>query len=793
MRSKFIKIKIRPQRIAVLVPMDAAWEQLRPVIRFLSVVWGGRYGTIIPIDPGNNGDNSTAAKWLSTYDPDLVLQAPGLTGIDLNNFLTDTCRPFSSLPFFDNIEDNFRYNPGEFISLKGPVDEFIKEVNSQGEMLGPYYQIVSCDEDIQDSYLIQSMFGVWEKKEAESLAENVKGRAVHIGQGSSISDYIKLFIQQDYPWTGLDLSNRKIIDGSGMFRIEPPTIYLGTSSAIDVAYFWNLRASFNPISNNILYLNESVIDDDEAIETLVEWMCLPRRNIKPTYCRILSPTGSSDKPHRLAKRLRLRVKNKGIAHVDVDNPNLEIPRVVFLKEEIPIEAQIFDGQNLEFKCPPFTYDRGSWVIELSKDMYSRRYILDHLPPLATMNSSYEVLNTPSPFRPEISNPVFRYFDGNICRKIDNRIDVIKITIPTSHEIFTSYLSQFGVKSVQDEKRLRYEACINMFGSLMETAQCFREKFRRVFSAFENTPLTFDEILGKAKWEKKTNNQDEDEFIVRLSKTPIMKDIARSRCQAKEGMLSRIYEIKDFLNRLIDKKIILRRILLPPCKSCLEKNSWTERLDLRELPTCSNCGAPLTLTDKMEIGYLLNPLLNKAIMEGAIPVILTLQFLGNLTSSGFMYLPGFKGALDQGHFDIDIIAACDGVLVFCECKSLGEKNPSKKVWREIKDQFEHLIEKARKFKAQIAILSSLTKEYPAMIKELVKKYSDESLSVVLLDKDDLEKGIRWQTILDEETESKYPLSIRGFLPQQKENRKKRKGNRKIICGYFDNLGGKKGDR
>ncbi len=157
----------------------------------------------------------------------------------------------------------------------------------------------------------------------------------------------------------------------------------------------------------------------------------------------------------------------------------------------------------------------------------------------------------------------------------------------------------------------------------------------------------------------------------------------------------------------------------------------------------------------------------------------------------MYLPvfkaGFKGVLGQEKFDIDIIASCDGILVFCECKNLEKNNPSNKVWGEIKEQFEQLIEKAKKYKAQIAILSSLTEKYPSKIKELERKHSDESLSVVLLDQEDLEKGTRWQTISDGETESSLPLSIKDFLPKQKhkKNRKKREWNRQILYGNFFN--------
>ena len=81
--SQFLKIKIRPQRIAVLISLDAKWIQLRALIRFLSWVWGGRYCAIIPINLMNKKDNHLARRWLSIYDPDIVLLASGVNGIDL--------------------------------------------------------------------------------------------------------------------------------------------------------------------------------------------------------------------------------------------------------------------------------------------------------------------------------------------------------------------------------------------------------------------------------------------------------------------------------------------------------------------------------------------------------------------------------------------------------------------------------------------------------------------------------------------------------------------------------------
>ena len=187
--------------------------------------------------------------------------------------------------------------------------------------------------------------------------------------------------------------------------------------------------------------------------------------------------------------------------------------------------------------------------------------------------------------------------------------------------------------------------------------------------------------------------------------------------------------------------------------------------------CRNCGSKLIIKDKIEVGYQLNPLVKKSIDEGLIPIVLTLNFLQNLTSRGFMYLPGFKGKINKEPFDIDIIASCDGVLVFCECKNVPNTGSD---WQEIKEQFEKLIRKSKKLKAQIVILSSLSKEYPEMIEELKKKYSSE------LNEEDLEKGIKYHPLRNGIS---FPFTISDFLPSKQTKRKKRRGKRSISYGNF----------
>jgi hypothetical protein len=56
----------------------------------------------------------------------------------------------------------------------------------------------------------------------------------------------------------------------------------------------------------------------------------------------------------------------------------------------------------------------------------------------------------------------------------------------------------------------------------------------------------------------------------------------------------------------------------------------------------------------------------AVREGIVPVLPARRFLSNWTNTGLFWLPGMK--FRHQHGDVDLLACCDGRLVFCECKT-----------------------------------------------------------------------------------------------------------------------------
>jgi hypothetical protein len=132
----------------------------------------------------------------------------------------------------------------------------------------------------------------------------------------------------------------------------------------------------------------------------------------------------------------------------------------------------------------------------------------------------------------------------------------------------------------------------------------------------------------------------------------------------------------------------------------------------------------------------------AIKEGLIPVAQTARFLSNLTHKGFMYLPGYKfKSSDDARGDIDLIAICDGHLVFCECKDLENSSIELNSSSEIVNQFRNTIEIAIRCKASVAVLASRLKEYPDQLQNCLESEFGNSIEIRLLNQSDLDNGMR----------------------------------------------------
>ncbi len=178
----------------------------------------------------------------------------------------------------------------------------------------------------------------------------------------------------------------------------------------------------------------------------------------------------------------------------------------------------------------------------------------------------------------------------------------------------------------------------------------------------------------------------------------------------------------------------------PCAHC-HQTFFVSRLNIQQRIDCDNCGHPISLPPNVSIGYTLRRAVRHAIQEGIIPVVLTGRFLRNMTNNGFLWLPGIKYHTESESGDIDLLACCDGMLVFCECKSLSETPIDAKLWDKVVDQFLKAANLAKRCHASLVVLAAQVPEFPNRVHERLAAELSNSIQHLLLDRTDLDNGYR----------------------------------------------------
>ena len=165
------------------------------------------------------------------------------------------------------------------------------------------------------------------------------------------------------------------------------------------------------------------------------------------------------------------------------------------------------------------------------------------------------------------------------------------------------------------------------------------------------------------------------------------------------------------------------------------------------------------------GYTLEPDVQKAIDEGLIPVALAGDFLHGLTQDGFLWVPGVKYRRGAIVADIDVMAVCDGALVFAECKEMEGVPKTTSDWEaKIWPKFEELIEAAKVCRADVVVLASLADAYPDGWDERARSQARDSIGILLLMRENLDNGYR--DLPQTAQFPAHPMSIRDVLRNQR---------------------------
>ena len=283
-------------------------------------------------------------------------------------------------------------------------------------------------------------------------------------------------------------------------------------------------------------------------------------------------------------------------------------------------------------------------------------------------------------------------------KNDPNTRSVRFQLPTETEIFETILADADIKSTKDEKNIRYNQALRLFGKITNASAALTGISWNIIEALLNKPLSYTELKEKAKLGKKKHNID----LPEMQKTILdryqgqAKHIAKQRMQSafRSSLRKDSLDI-DILEQLIARKILKRKWKLSPCVMC-EKAYWVDHIDLDQPLVCPGCSNLICIPDKVDVGYKLNELVRLSINEGLRPVVLTALFLNNLSRDGFFWTPGMKIDDNGIKTDLDIVACLDGYLIAVECKSLENASDDSAIWgKSILKQLKEPIEAVKK--------------------------------------------------------------------------------------------------
>jgi len=742
MTQHLLSVRVRPARITILINNHADRQALLFVIEFCSKVWGGRFVQILSVDP-NVCDPLTEFR-LGKSRPEFVY------GVGVNDEVwaaaaTRSCQPrgYGQLKsdFVKGIKQAHRE---EYILVDHALID-LAEKQARRASHKRKLRLITINESKNLAACCAAVFGLHHANLRKEFFD-----CDSTFESENVADFIALVTEfvtnRQQCW--LDVTGHELNVHLQEFGFLVPTIVLVGNEVPDLALFWNLRSTTDPMTPAwIIPVPLTVGTDALALERLKDWLLafLPYGE-RPNHCVVTSQSVSESACREFADQLLPALSGSPIKMVDYQRPKNSLPTVVAYEYETIWPVGI-KRRHLTFQPPrprAFGENLGnsrSWIVDLIKDVRTGRAVKDlQLPPNPVVS---ELLNGPCPPTFEFS-AIRRTGDGTDCINVrcSGSKEVLKLFLPTSEEILGEILREHGIELVHDEKRSSYLPVIRRFGGLHLACLALSSQSGSILQALADGPKTLEEIKGACQLGSGTLSGES--YVQQVEKTfpnqnERMNRLVRRRfLQYAKRSTPEVLTLPFLLEYWADRAIVTRHWRIGPCRRCKQKY-FVSDLDIQRRIVCTNCGHRISLPSKLPIGYSLHRAVQHAIAEGVIPVALTGRFLRGLTSNGFFWLPGVKFREGNSRGDIDILACCDGHLVLAECKCLRNTPGEVVKWDTILTQFLGTVAIAKRCKASLVVLAALVDSYPESLQSQIAAEIGDTIPYLLLNKVDLETG------------------------------------------------------
>jgi DNA-directed RNA polymerase subunit RPC12/RpoP len=746
MAQRLLNVRIRPARVTVLISRDAQDPDLLLAFEFFSKLWGGRFGQLLAVDP-QACDDVTRFR-LGSSRPEFIY---GI-GLDDQHWalaVRQACQPRSYGRLRPEFVRGIRQTHVEDYYLVDHALIHLFRTREQYKGRKQTLRLVSPEASSPLVTFCAATFGIHHQNLRKDYFD--QDTAVSDSKTTAFielaTEFVKEWQQSWLDVTGHQL-NPRIESSWGSGQLSPTVVLVGHRIQ-DLCLFWNLRsASDTTYPAWIIPIPVEGASDPAVLGKLKEWLLafLPY-GPRPSYCLVTSQTVAEEVCRRVATDFQAVLAGSPIEAVDYEPSRNRLPVVIPYEYEAvwPVDVT---GRKLTIQPPrPKAFDDvGSsrvWLVDLLKDMKTGRAVKEmQLPPSPVV---FELLNGPCP--PGFEHTAIpRTGDGvdSINIRCSGSKEVVSIHLPSGEEILEEVLREHGVEPLKDEKRSSYLPVIRKFGGLHLAAEAFTGKSGLILATLQNEAKTAREIKGACQLGDGTvpgkSYLERIEWIFQRE-SERMKRVGRCRfAQYARHQSPENLRLASVLEYWADRSVLTREWKVGPCSRC-NRASFVPKLDIQERVVCPACGNRISLPESVPLGYALHRTVRLAVREGIVPVVLTGRFLRNMSNNGFFWLPGVKYKIGDQPGDIDLLACCDGHLVFCECKQLDATPAGTMVWDDVVVQFLETAAVAKRCGARLAVLAALVNDYPHEVQHRIAAQIGSSIPYLLLTKQDLEAGHR----------------------------------------------------
>ncbi len=678
----------RPLRLAFVIRDDSTPLLLASVLEYNTSIWGGYYNCLIPTD----GEKIDKRWWSSLlqHAPDKVIfcgdQHSYIVSPELVQSIEREVQPFSvhewSYDEGGNLDKSHQQGgvgrigcmpmvyPLQHLinNLHRPVEPGSSKVRIPRISLEhPFYLCVAAQMGILGDFYDDALQRTLEAEHVEFDTEDIK-------------EYLRLLAEFHDHVSPLDLTRRYLRARYPLQVPERPRglslVLIGDNWVQDLCLFWSLRfaprepfyAPQDPHYRELL-VPIGRLRSKHGLQSLVT-ACTSDGPWCSRHITLVSQSVSRDSLKRFAARLSNGLGGKVKIDVLTQPLRVSVPYISSTSErdEVLVEDDIFSFRILSPKFGEVIEDRAAeWVIDIDLKDNSGRSL--ELPFSSRLN--HLLCGSPDEELVKIPGYWLRYAFPRIAQRVSRRTSLAHGTLVNASATFPPAFNDKGFAASLSDKHPYIEGFLALLGSSNNVRLLEEQSVRQLFWQMKKSGRTY------------------------------------TFCQIA-STLQLGQKCSTVVDNLVRSRVLLRGMSFR-CESC-GLLRWYPLNELAEVMQCAGCLNLIQPPVGAEIVFKLNELADRAISQGAIPVLLTQHLLSMHNFEHTLALFGLRVKDDDAdrEVEVDFVTTCKGCLLLAECKELKDGADPKHI-REAKRQLTKLVEMARRVAAPIVLLSTLLPE------------------------------------------------------------------------------------